>query len=219
MYVFFDLDGTLTDPKEGIVACIQFALSSLNIEIDEDVKLETFIGPPLRDTFRQLCENEILAEKAVNLYRERFSNTGLYENRLYDGIEECLESLIGKVRSNYVVTSKPTGFSERIVEHFNISEHFEVVYGSNLDGSLGDKTELLAHVLNSEGINPESLGQKIMESDLSVFYGDMDQNKNYEKPVQKAYVKIHCNCMITYSHNKGMQSDTLLLAPLAAMRR
>jgi phosphoglycolate phosphatase len=155
MYVFFDLDGTLTDPKEGIVACIRFALSSLNIEIDEDVKLETFIGPPLRDTFRQLCENEILAEKAVNLYRERFSNTGLYENRLYDGIEECLESLIGKVRSNYVVTSKPTGFSERIVEHFNISEHFEVVYGSNLDGSLGDKTELLAHVLNSEGINPE----------------------------------------------------------------
>jgi phosphoglycolate phosphatase len=80
MYVFFDLDGTLTDPKEGIVACIQFALSSLNIEIDEDVKLETFIGPPLRDTFRQLCENEILAEKAVNLYRERFSNTGLYES-------------------------------------------------------------------------------------------------------------------------------------------
>lgn len=155
MFVFFDLDGTLTDPKEGIVACIQYALSSLNIEINEDVNLETFIGPPLRDTFRHLCRNDRLAEKAVSLYRERFSSTGLYENRLYDGIKECLESLVGNVRSNYVVTSKPTGFSERILEHFNIGEHFAVVYGSNLDGSLGDKTELLAHVLNSEGINPK----------------------------------------------------------------
>ena len=155
MYVFFDLDGTLTDPKEGILGCIKFALSSLNIGIDENVELKTFIGPPLRDTFQHLCENDILAEKAVSLYRERFSSIGLYENHLYDGIKECLESLVGKVRSNYVVTSKPTGFSERIVEHFNISDHFEVVYGSNLDGSLGDKTELLAHVLSSEGINPE----------------------------------------------------------------
>lgn len=155
MYVFFDLDGTLTDPKEGIVACIQHALSSLNIEVDQNVKLDSFIGPPLRDTFRHLCEDDRLVEKAVSLYRERFSNTGIYENRIYDGIEECLESLVGKVQSNYVVTSKPTGFSERIVEHFNISDHFKVVYGSNLDGSLGDKTELLAHVLSTEEINPE----------------------------------------------------------------
>ncbi len=155
MYVFFDLDGTLTDPKEGIVACIEYALSSLNIEIDDNVRLEAFIGPPLRETFRQLCGDDRLVETAVSLYRERFSDTGIYENRLYDGIEECLQGLVGKVRSNYVVTSKPTGFSERIVEHFNISDHFEVVYGSHLDGSLGDKTELLAHVLSSEEIRPE----------------------------------------------------------------
>lgn len=155
MYVFFDLDGTLTDPKQGIIACIQYALSSLDIEIDENVKLESFIGPPLRDTFRQLCEDDRLVAKAVSLYRERFSNVGIYENRIYDGIEECLESLVGKVGANYVVTSKPTGFSERIVKHFKISDYFKVVYGSNLDGSLGDKTDLLAHVLSTEEINPQ----------------------------------------------------------------
>jgi phosphoglycolate phosphatase len=153
MYVFFDLDGTLTDPKEGILACLRFALSSLHIEIDETFNLETYIGPPLRDTLRQLCENDGLAEQAIDFYRERFSRIGLYENRLFDGIEECLESLAGKTRSNYVVTSKLTVFSIRIVEHFNIHEHFKVVYGSNPDGSLGDKTELLAHVLKSEGID------------------------------------------------------------------
>ena len=154
MYVFFDLDGTLTDPKEGIVGCIQYALSSLNVQIDEDIRLETFIGPPLRDTFRHLCEDDKLAETAVSLYRERFSDTGIYENRLYEGIVECLEHLDRKVQAMYVVTSKPTVFSKRIVDHFNISEHFKLVYGSNLDGSLSDKTELIAHVLDSERINP-----------------------------------------------------------------
>ena len=154
MHLFFDLDGTLTDPKDGIVACLQYALSSLNVEIDDDIELETFIGPPLRDTFQFLCKNDKLAEKAVSLYRARYSKTGLYENRLYDGIDSCLRDLAGKVRSRHVVTSKLTTFSERIIEHFNIGEHFDLVYGSNPDGSLGDKTELLGHVLSSEGINP-----------------------------------------------------------------
>ena len=155
MYVFFDLDGTLTDPKEGIVACLQYALSSLAIDIDDSIKLETFIGPPLRDTFRLLCKEDSLVEKAVDLYRERFATTGIFENRLYDGIDECLEDLVGKVRHIYVVTSKPTVYAERIVEYFHLGDHFKHVYGSNLDGSLGDKTELLAHVLRSEGIEPQ----------------------------------------------------------------
>jgi phosphoglycolate phosphatase len=153
--LLFDLDGTLTDPKEGIVACIRFALLKLDIEIDKAINLESYIGPPLRDAFYELCGNEEVAENAVSLYRERFSTLGLFENRVYDGIPECLAQLAEKVDSIYVATSKPTIYSKRIIEHFKLSQYFDVVYGSNLDGSLSDKTDLLGHILKNEDLRPE----------------------------------------------------------------
>ncbi len=154
MHILFDLDGTLTDPKIGIIACIRFALSKLDIEIDKDIDLESFIGPPLRDTFRELCGNDEIAENAVSIYRERFSTKGLFENQVYDGIPECLNRLIEKADSIHVATSKPTIYSERIIEHFNLSRYFNLVYGSNLDGSLSDKTDLLRHIIESEDLLP-----------------------------------------------------------------
>ena len=114
----------------------------LEIEIDQTKNLESYIGQPIREVFCELCGDE-LAEKAIVIYRERFSTIGLYENRLCDGIVECLNYLVDKVKALYVVTSKPTVYSEQIVEHFNIRNFFKVVYGSNLDGSLGDKTDLI----------------------------------------------------------------------------
>jgi phosphoglycolate phosphatase len=155
MHVLFDLDGTLTDPREGIVGCIRFALLKLNIEIDKAINLESYIGPPLRDAFKELCGNDQVTEMAVSLYRERFSTLGLFENRVYDGIPECLTQLVEEVESIYVATSKPTIYSKQIIEHFNLSQYFDVVYGANLDGSLSDKTELLGHILKSEGLAPE----------------------------------------------------------------
>jgi phosphoglycolate phosphatase len=155
MHILFDLDGTLTDPKIGIIACIRFALSKLDIEIDKDIDLESFIGPPLRDTFRELCGNDEIAENAVSIYRERFSTKGLFENQVYDGIPECLNRLIEKADSIHVATSKPTIYSERIIEHFNLSRYFNLVYGSNLDGSLSDKTDLLRHIIESEDLLPK----------------------------------------------------------------
>ncbi len=154
MHILFDLDGTLTDPKIGIIACIRFALSKLDIEIDKDIDLESFIGPPLRDTFRELCGNDEIAENAVSIYRERFSTKGLFENQVYDGIPECLNRLIEKADSIHVATSKPTIYSERIIEHFDLSRYFNLVYGSNLDGSLSDKTDLLRHIIESEDLLP-----------------------------------------------------------------
>ena len=154
MHILFDLDGTLTDPKIGIIACIRFALSKLDIEIDKDINLESFIGPPLRDTFRELCGNDEIAENAVSIYRERFSTKGLFENQVYDGIPECLNRLIEKADSIHVATSKPTIYSERIIEHFDLSRYFNLVYGSNLDGSLSDKTDLLRHIIESEDLLP-----------------------------------------------------------------
>ncbi|MEM7565440.1 MAG: HAD hydrolase-like protein [Pseudomonadota bacterium] len=154
--VFFDLDGTLTDPQEGIVACIQHALNRLEIAIDPEIDLKTFIGPPLRASFVTLCQDKDIAERAVSIYRERFSTIGLFENELYDGIVESLETINRKLDSVFVVTSKPTVYAQRIIRHFALDSFFRRVYGSHLDGRLSDKTALLAHVLKREKISPEN---------------------------------------------------------------
>jgi phosphoglycolate phosphatase len=153
-HVFFDLDGTLTDPREGMVRCFEYAIERTGIEVDPAVQLESFIGPPLHDSFRELCGGDTGVEEAVACYRERFSTIGLFENRVYDGIPEALGALAGKAASVHMVTSKPTLFATRIVEHFGLGQHFDAVYGSHLDGRLGDKVELIADVLAREGMDP-----------------------------------------------------------------
>ena len=154
MHVLFDLDGTLTDPKLGFDRSVRFALSKLNIEFESDTSFESYIGPPLHDTFRKLCGNDGSAEEAISIYRERYSEIGLFENELYEGIQESLERILGTAKSIHVVTSKPTIFSNRIIKHFGLDKYFNVVFGSNLDGSLSDKTELLNHVLEMQGFAP-----------------------------------------------------------------
>jgi phosphoglycolate phosphatase len=157
MHLLFDLDGTLTDPRLGILTCIRHALSRLKVEIAADTRLETFIGPPLRDTFKTLLGMERgdrhTIEAAVSFYRERFATTGLYENQVYDGIPQCLATLRDKAESIHVATSKPRIYAERIVEHFALRQYFDTVYGSELDGRLGDKTELIGHLLEQEGLD------------------------------------------------------------------
>jgi phosphoglycolate phosphatase len=108
--VLFDLDGTLTDPREGITRSIQFALAKLGIDEPDLSKLEHFIGPPLLQAFMQFYEfDETKAWQAVNFYRERFKVTGLYENRVFDGVTPLLETLSGQGRQLYIATSKPWG--------------------------------------------------------------------------------------------------------------
>ena len=153
-HVFIDLDGTLTDPREGMVKCFEYAFERLGIAIDPALRLESYIGPPLHESFRELCGGEARVEEAVACYRERFATLGLFENRLYDGIPEALDSLAGEAASVHLVTSKPTAFAIRIVEHFGIDHHLDAVYGSHLDGRLGNKAELLAEVLERERIDP-----------------------------------------------------------------
>jgi phosphoglycolate phosphatase len=152
MHVLIDLDGTLTDSKPGIVACIRHALEQLQVEIDDDFDLEPYIGPPLGDLFTDISA-EIDVEQAIRIYRERFSTIGLYENSVYDGIESCLEKLQAHAESLYVATSKPTVYAERIVSHFGLSQYFKMVYGPHLDGRLSNKAELLSHLLQQENIN------------------------------------------------------------------
>ncbi len=154
MHVFFDLDGTLSDPWHGIMNCLAHAFDSLEIEIDENTDLRACIGPPLHETMRRLCADDDLAAAALALYRERYGRIGIYENRIYEGIEDCLEGLVANESVNFVVTSKPTVYSRQIVEHFGIDHHFAQVYGSNLDGTLADKSELIAFILERERIDP-----------------------------------------------------------------
>ncbi len=150
--ILFDLDGTLTDSKPGIVACIRHTLEQLEIEIDAGIDLETYIGPPLEDTFTSLCA-DIDVTRAIRIYRERYSSTGLYENSVYHGIEACLEKLGTRAESMFVATSKPTVYSERIIAHFGLGRYFKMIYGSHLDGRLGNKAELLSHLLQQENIS------------------------------------------------------------------
>ena len=120
MHVIFDLDGTLTDSKPGIVACIQHALAQLEYELDPAIDLDRYIGPPLREVFTQLCGGAVDTEQAVAHYRARYADTGLFENRVYDGIEASLAELAGRAESIYIATSKPTVYSERIIAHFGL---------------------------------------------------------------------------------------------------
>lgn len=144
--VYCDLDGTLTDPMVGITRSIQHALERLDAPVPEIDELLWCIGPPLRASFVQLLD-EVRADAAVAYYRERFGDIGLYENDLYEGIPESLQALRDSGARLFVATSKPHVYAKRIVEHFGLREHFERVFGSELDGTRVDKTELLAYAL------------------------------------------------------------------------
>jgi len=162
--IFFDLDGTLTDPKVGITRSIQFALEHLGREVGDAEQLTWCIGPPLLDSFATILGDQNLAEKAVYVYRQRFAKTGLYENYLYPGIAHTLSRLVGAGHRLFVATSKPTVYAKRIVEHFAIGGYFERVFGSDLNGDYANKTDLLGYALRQTGIDPS---QTIMVGDRS----------------------------------------------------
>jgi phosphoglycolate phosphatase len=153
--LLFDLDGTLTDPAEGITRCYRFALEGLGRTPLPRAELLRFIGPPMRENFAAMlgaddCE---LIERAVALYRERFARVGLYENRVYPGVREMLSALCAANFRLFVATSKVTQYSALILEHFRLAEFFISVHGATPDGSLDDKADLIARLLRLEEIN------------------------------------------------------------------
>ena len=144
--IFFDLDGTLTDPKVGITRCIQHALAALGVTPPDADELTWCIGPPLLESFKSMLGDDASAAVALQHYRERFSDVGMYENRLY-GIPEALRLLSGRGVSLFVATSKPQVYAERIVEHFGLDTWFEAVFGPTLRGDHARKTDLLRWAL------------------------------------------------------------------------
>lgn len=152
MDVYFDLDGTLTDPKPGITRSIQYALTRLDRPAPSEDELTWCIGPPLQASFRTLLGRDDLAERAVVLYRERFVDIGMFENSVYPGVVEVLAALTG--RRLFVATSKPLVYAARIIAHFGLDVHFEQVFGAELDGTRADKTDLLDFALKAAGVDP-----------------------------------------------------------------
>lgn len=147
-YLLFDLDGTLTDPKLGITTCVQYALEAFGIHEPDLDKLEPFIGPPLLDSFMEFYEmDQDQAKKAVEKYRERFQDTGIFENEVYPGVPDMLRRLKKRGLHLAIASSKPTVFVERILEHFKIRQYFDVVVGSELDGRRVEKPEVVAEAL------------------------------------------------------------------------
>lgn len=158
--VFFDLDGTLTDPKIGITSSIQYALEKFGIDVPEKDELTWCIGPPLLGSLGDLVGDEH-ASKALRYYRERFADVGWHENSLYPGISETLAILVDSGLSLYVATSKPFVYAKRIIDHFDMGQYFREIFGSELDGARSIKDDLLRFAL----LETRSTGASIMIGD------------------------------------------------------
>lgn len=157
-YVFFDLDGTLTDPFEGITKAVQIALLHFGINEPDRENLRRFIGPPLRESFARfygIPKEKI--EEAVAAYREYFSVTGIFENELYKGIPTLLQKLNEKGVRILLATSKPEPFARRITEHFGIDVYFYEQCGSDFEGKYETKAQVVARALEVSGAEPSEV--------------------------------------------------------------
>ena len=189
--VLFDLDGTLTDPGEGITNSVDFALSKYGIETKDKRELYKFIGPPLKDSFMKYYGfDEVKAEEAIAFYREYFRDRGIFENRVYDDVEYMLTKLYADGKTIVLATSKPEEFALRILEHFGLRKYFTVVAGASMDSSRSKKGDVIAYALSMcENIDKNTavmigdrehdiIGAK--ENDLKsigVLYGYGDENE------------------------------------------
>ncbi|WP_371805445.1 HAD family hydrolase [Candidatus Lokiarchaeum ossiferum] len=146
--ILFDLDGTLTDPKKGIINSIKYALKKLNISNYDPKTLVEFIGPPLDESFEYYFHmDHDQALTAINYYREYFKVKGLFENQIYPGIPELMKRIHDQKRKIYVATSKPTPFAKDILNHFKIADYCVEIVGSNLNLTRVKKADIIEYVL------------------------------------------------------------------------
>ena len=165
-YILFDLDGTLTDPKEGITKCVQYALKRFGIIRDCDELLE-FIGPPLMEHFMEYANlSADDGKKAVEYYRERYAPIGIFENRIYDGVIPMLKTLKDKGYVLAVATSKPSVFAQKICDKYSISDYITYLSGSELDGRNTDKSIVIKKAIDHLGATKDNtimIGDRIYD--------------------------------------------------------
>lgn len=160
-FLFFDLDGTLTDSAPGIFRSARYALSHFDITIGDEI-LKKFVGPPLMESFRKLCGlNAEDSTEAIRLYREYFAVKGMFENNVYDGVFEMLDNLrrAGKILA--VATSKPEIYAKQILDHFGLAKYFSFIAGAELDHVHMTKADVLRKAVQGTGLTDMSRGLMI----------------------------------------------------------
>ncbi len=163
-YILFDLDGTVTNPKEGITKSIQYALHHMGIEVEDLDSLCRHIGPPLKYGFMDFWGfSEEEADRGVSLYREYFTVTGIYQNHEYEGMKEFLECLARAGKKLIVATSKPEEFARLIMEHFHLEQYFQDICGACMDGRRDKKGDVIRYALKKN---------RITDPDQVVMVGD-----------------------------------------------
>lgn len=163
-YILFDLDGTITDSGEGITKSVQYSLKYFDILVDNLEDLNKFIGPPLKDSFKRYYNfDDEKAELGLKKYREYYSEKGIYENKLYDGITEILEALKKNNKKIILATSKPEVYAKQILKYFKIDKYFDFVAGSDFEETRVKKGEVIKHAL--EGTEISELSEVIMIGD------------------------------------------------------
>ena len=151
--ILFDLDGTITDPGEGITNSVAYALEKFGIKNTDRSELYCFIGPPLKESFAKYYGlNEEQAVKAVEEYRVYFKSGGMFENTVYDGVESMLAGLRSKGKKLFIATSKPEEFAVTILEHFGLDKYFDRICGASMDGIRSEKADVIAYTLDVCGI-------------------------------------------------------------------
>lgn len=154
-YIFFDLDGTLTDTSQGITKSVQYALKCVGID-EKRENLLKFIGPPIMDSFRDYYNmDEEMCSTAVRYYRERYSVDGLYEIKLYDDVIFVLKELKARGKILAVATSKPEVYAKKICDYFELSQYLDCICGSGLDGSFYHKCDVINKTLDTLKIEPD----------------------------------------------------------------
>lgn len=163
-YVLFDLDGTLTDSREGIVNSIEYMLKHYQITVKNRDELQPWLGPPLKESLMRYCGfAEGKALEGVSVYREYFDRQGIFENQVYPGIEDMLKELKGQGYCLLVATSKPETAAVRVLEHFGLAGYFDYIGGATLDDSRVKKGDVIRYVLASCGASEKV--QAIMVGD------------------------------------------------------
>lgn len=162
--ILFDLDGTITDPALGITSAVAYALDFFGNKYENLMALEEFIGPPLREHFMEYCNVDIeKGEEYVAKYREYYAVKGIYENKVYTGIEDMLKKLKDAGKRIVLATSKPEKFALIVLEHFGLIEYFDFVAGALMSNTRTKKDEVIAYAL--ENINDFNLSTTVMVGD------------------------------------------------------
>lgn len=155
--ILFDLDGTLTDSGEGIMNAATIALEHFGLNVPDRAGMRVFVGPPLRDTFIKFGMAPEDTDEGIEVFRVYYNDKGIFENFPYPGIRELLQDLKAAGHRLYVATSKPEYMAKRVLDHFDLSQYFDLICGATVDESRVEKSEVIDYLLSQTGQRDQTI--------------------------------------------------------------